>query len=207
MKIEASAFSSVRSFVAEYAVARWPEEQGGSPILFGGRRRGHDVRDGVMLIDAKILVRTLSSELQHWPGHDWKVFRKGHALFNPDKTAHIALVLFPDDMTCDAHDDGVTITITAWSRETAIFLISGARSASAESRPRAPDRAFSSGAAPGASSRIPMSLSTSAATTSASRASACRRAARSSWAKCRCSLARRCSSVCCTPIFLRPAPG
>jgi hypothetical protein len=124
VQIEDSAFSPVRYFMAEYTVAAWRDAQDGSPILFGGRRRGHDVRDGDMLIDAKVLVPTSRGERHEWPGHDWKFFRDRHALFNPAKTTHIAFVLFPKDLALDVEDDGgERLMIRASPKGTAIFLV------------------------------------------------------------------------------------
>lgn len=122
MEIEDAAFGPVRSFLAEYVVAAWREAQGGSPILLGGRRRGHDIRDQHMLIDAKILVPTLPAERRAWPGHDWKVARDRHARFAPDKTTHIALVVLPDDMSFELVDDDGKVSISTSYQGTAIFL-------------------------------------------------------------------------------------
>jgi len=54
--IEPSAFGPVRAVTAEHVVARWLSEEGGTPVLQGGRRKGHDITDGGQLIDAKLLV-------------------------------------------------------------------------------------------------------------------------------------------------------
>jgi hypothetical protein len=54
MQIEQSAFGPIRSFLGDYVVAAWREAQGGDPILFGGRRAGHDVSYEDLLGDAKV---------------------------------------------------------------------------------------------------------------------------------------------------------
>ncbi|MEV0408346.1 hypothetical protein [Actinoallomurus sp. NPDC050550] len=123
MQIEDSAFSPIRSFLGEYVVAAWREAQGGSPVLFGGRRAGHDISDRDMLIDAKILVPTTPSELRTWPGHDWKVARDGHAHFNPEKTTHIALVALPEYMPFELVDDGGRVSISTIYKDAQIFLV------------------------------------------------------------------------------------
>ncbi|MFJ7098846.1 hypothetical protein ACIQWL_53655 [Streptomyces mirabilis] len=124
MEIEATAFGPIRSFLGEYVVAAWREARGGSPILFGGRRAGHDIRDDDMLIDAKILVPTSPSERRTWPGHEWKVARDRHAHFNPDKTTHIALVVLPDDMAFELTDNDGRVSVSASCKNSEIFLIS-----------------------------------------------------------------------------------
>ncbi|MEV0399423.1 hypothetical protein [Actinoallomurus sp. NPDC050550] len=123
MQIEGSAFNSLRSFIGEYAVTAWRHAQGGNPVLFGGRRAGHDISDQDMLIDAKVLVPTTPSERRTWPGHDWKVARDRHAPFNPEKTTHIALVALPEDMPFELVDDGGRVSISTAYKDAEIFLI------------------------------------------------------------------------------------
>lgn len=123
MEIEHAAFGPVRSFIAEYVVAAWREAEGGAPTLFGGRRAGHDIRDDDMLIDAKVLVPTSPSERRTWPDHDWKFARDRHALFNPDKTTHIAFVSLPEDMAFELSDDGGRVSISTSYKGASIFLV------------------------------------------------------------------------------------
>lgn len=124
VEIEDSAFGPIRSFIGEYVVAAWRQRQGGHPVFFGGRRAGHDISDHDMLIDAKVLVATKPSERRRWPGHDWKVARDRHALFNPEKTTHVALVLLPEDMTFELADDGGRVSISTVYKDAEIFLVS-----------------------------------------------------------------------------------
>ncbi|MFD5123639.1 hypothetical protein [Streptomyces sp. NPDC058385] len=123
MDIENSAFGPIRAFMGEYVVAAWRETQGGRPVLFGGRKAGHDIIDQDMLIDAKVLVTTTASERRTWPGHNWKVARDRHAHFNPEKTTHVALVALPEDMAFELVDDGGRVSISTNYKEAAIYLI------------------------------------------------------------------------------------
>lgn len=123
MDIENSAFGPVRAFLAEYIVATWRDTQGGSPIFLGGRRRGHDIRDTDLLIDAKVLVPLSASERRTWPGCEWKVARDRHVLFNPVTTTHIALVALPDDMGFTVTSDNGTVTINATTNGAQIFTV------------------------------------------------------------------------------------
>jgi hypothetical protein len=70
---EPSAFGPVEAVAAEHVVAHWLSEQGGSPALHGGRRKGHDIVDGKQLIDAKLPGPASASEKKregctHKPG-------------------------------------------------------------------------------------------------------------------------------------------
>jgi hypothetical protein len=123
MDIDSSAFGPVRAFLAEYVVAAWRETQGGSPLLLGGRRRGHDVSDADLLIDAKVLVPLSASERRTWPGCEWKVARDRHVLFNPITTTHIALVALPDDMGLTVTSDDGAVTINATTKGAQIFVV------------------------------------------------------------------------------------
>ena len=123
MDINSAAFGPVRAFLAEYVVAAWRDTQGGSPVLLGGRRRGHDISDAGQLIDAKVLVPLSASELRNWPGCAWKVARDRHVLFNPITTTHVALVALPDDMAFTVTSDNGTVTINAKTEGAQIFLI------------------------------------------------------------------------------------
>ncbi len=123
MEIEKSAYRPIRAYLAEYLVAAWRQAQGGNPTLLGGNQRGHDVQDGDMLIDAKVLIPTSASERRAWPGHDWKVTRDRHKLFDPVETTHIALVAFPDEMPFETTAGSGRLSVTTSCTDAAIYLV------------------------------------------------------------------------------------
>jgi len=91
ISIEPSAFGPVKAVAAEHVVAHWPSEQGGSPTLHGGRRKGHDIVDGGQLIDAKLLVPASAGEKKR-EGCTHKLRRDLWRPFDPARTTHVMLV-------------------------------------------------------------------------------------------------------------------
>jgi hypothetical protein len=102
ISIEPSAFGPVKAVAAEHVVAHWLSEQGGSPTLYGGRRKGHDVTDGEQLIDAKLLVPASASEAKR-EGCTRKLRHDLWKAFDPDRTTQVMLVEFPSDWTGQRH--------------------------------------------------------------------------------------------------------
>lgn len=121
--IEPSAFGPVRAVAAEHVVAHWLSEKGGSPVLHGGRRKGHDIADGDQLIDAKLLVPTSASEKNQYPGCTHKLRRDLWRPFDPDRTTHVMLVEFPHDWTGQSITSFERTTITIRHESVRLYLI------------------------------------------------------------------------------------
>lgn len=121
--IEPSAFGPVRAVAAELVVAHWLSEQGGSPTLHGGRRKGHDIVNGDQLIDAKLLVPTSASEKRRFPGCTHKLRRDRWKPFDPAKTTHVMLVEFPADWTAQSKTGFTETTITIQHENVHLYLI------------------------------------------------------------------------------------
>lgn len=123
INIEPSAFGPAKAVAAEHVVAHWLSEQGGSPTLHGGRRRGHDIVNGDQLVDAKVLVPTSASEKKHFRECTHKLRRDGWKLFDPAKTTHVMLVEFPADWTGESRTSFAETTITIRHENVHLYLI------------------------------------------------------------------------------------
>ncbi|MFF1593086.1 MULTISPECIES: hypothetical protein [unclassified Streptomyces] len=97
MDIEPSAFGPIRAVAAEHVVAHWLASQGDSPVLKGGRTRGHDIVNGDQLIDAKLLVAASNTDQKKYPGCTHKLRRDLWRAFDPARTTHLMFVEFPPD--------------------------------------------------------------------------------------------------------------
>lgn len=123
ISVEPSALGPVRAVAAEHVVAHWLSEQGGSPVLHGGRRKGHDIVDGKKLIDAKILVPTSRSEQKRDPGCTYKLRRDLWRAFDPAKTTHIILVAFPPDWIGESTTSLGKTTITIQHENVRLYSV------------------------------------------------------------------------------------
>lgn len=123
INIEPSAFGPVKAVAAEHVVAHWFDEQGGSPTLHGGRRRGHDIVSGDQLVDAKLLVPTSASEQRRYPGCTHKLRRDGWKSFDPASTTHVMLVEFPPDWTAQSTTSFTETAITIHHENVHLYLI------------------------------------------------------------------------------------
>jgi hypothetical protein len=119
---EASAFGPVKAVAAEHVVAYWLSERGGSPTLYGGRRKGHDVADGGQLIDAKLLVPASASEAKR-EGCTRKLRRDLWKAFDPALTTQVMLVDFPPDWTGQSSTSFKTTTITIQHEDVRLYLV------------------------------------------------------------------------------------
>jgi hypothetical protein len=122
INVEPSAFGPVKAVAAEHVVAHWLSEQGGSPTLYGGRRKGHDVTDGEQLIDAKLLVPASASETKR-EGCTRKLRRDLWKAFDPDRTTHVMLVGFPPDWTGQSSTSFKKTTITIQHEDVRLYLV------------------------------------------------------------------------------------
>jgi len=122
ISIEPSAFGPVKAVAAEHVVAHWPSEQGGSPALHGGRRKGHDIVDGGQLIDAKLLVPASAGEKKR-EGCTHKLRRDLWRPFDPARTTHVMLVEFPPDWTAASSPAFTKTTITIRHENIRLYLV------------------------------------------------------------------------------------
>ena len=122
INIEPSAFGPVKAVAAEHVVAHWLSEQGGSPTVYGGRRKGHDVMDGEQLIDAKLLVPASASETKR-EGCTRKLRRDLWKAFDPALTTHVMLVDFPPDWTGQSSTSYSQTTITIQHEDVRLYLV------------------------------------------------------------------------------------
>lgn len=122
INIEPSAFGPAKAVAAEHVVAHWLSEQGGSPTLYGGRHKGHDVANGKQLIDAKLLVPASASEAKR-EGCTRKLRRDLWKAFDPDLTTHVMLVDFPPDWTGQSSTSFSQTTITIRHDDVRLYLV------------------------------------------------------------------------------------
>ena len=121
--IEPSAFGPVRAVAAEHVTAHWLSEEGGTPVLHGGRRKGHDIADGGQLIDAKLLAPASASEKREYPGCTHKLRRDLWRPFDPARTTQVVLVEFPPDWTAGSSTSFAETTITIRHENVRLYLI------------------------------------------------------------------------------------
>lgn len=122
INIEPSAFGPVKAVAAEHVVAHWLSEKGGSPTLYGGRRKGHDVTNGKQLIDAKLLVPASASEAKR-EGCTRKLRRDLWKAFDPTLTTDLMLVDFPPDWTGQSSTSFKKTTITIQHEKVRLYLV------------------------------------------------------------------------------------
>lgn len=122
INVDPSAFGPVKAVAAEHVVAHWRSEQGGSPTLYGGRRKGHDVTDGEQLIDAKLLVPASASEAKR-EGCTRKLRRDLWKAFDPVLTTHVMLVDFPAEWTGQSDTSFSQTTITIQHDDVRLYLV------------------------------------------------------------------------------------
>jgi hypothetical protein len=122
VSIERSAFGPVKAVAAELVVAHWLSEEGGSPVLHGGRHKGHDIVNGDQLVDAKLLVPMSASEKGQEPGCTRKLRRDLWAAFDPAVTTHVMLVEFPPDWSGYSTTSHTETTVTIRHENVRLYL-------------------------------------------------------------------------------------